>query len=125
MNTRSHTDVLRPTCEGCRKEIDPEHCWCGSPMKDHGYFDGHGAIPMGCDCGRVTDSVTEDARRYRFLREPGNAIVYAKDRNAWGKNASGHVAYSTAEQLDAAIDAAIAAAHPTDDLVSKNTGKEA
>lgn len=48
-----------------------------------------------------------DARRYRFLRQPGNAIVYAKDRHAWGQNASGHVRYDTAEQLDAAVDAAM------------------
>jgi len=47
-----------------------------------------------------------DGARYRFLREPGNAIVYAKDRDAWGQNASGHVRYDTAEQLDAAVDAA-------------------
>lgn len=48
-----------------------------------------------------------DARRYRFIREPGNAIVYAKDRHAWGDKVGGHVAYSRAEELDAAIDAAI------------------
>jgi hypothetical protein len=48
-----------------------------------------------------------DAARYRFLRQPGNAIVYARNRNAWGQNASGHVRYDTAEQLDAAVDAAI------------------
>lgn len=47
-----------------------------------------------------------DAARYRFLRQAGNAIVYAKDRHAWGKNASGHVRYDTPEQLDAAVDVA-------------------
>ncbi len=47
MSTEQHV-----VCEGCKRETDPEHCWCGSPMKDHGYFDGHGAIPMGCECGR-------------------------------------------------------------------------
>ncbi len=51
----------------------------------------------------------EDAWRYQFLRQPGNAIVYAKNRNAWGEGASGHVRYDTPEQLDAAIDAARAA----------------
>lgn len=51
----------------------------------------------------------EDAARYRFLRQPGNAIVYAKDRDAWGDDASGHVRYDTPEQLDAAIDRARAA----------------
>lgn len=50
--------------------------------------------------------LTPDAERYRFLREPGNAIVYAQARHAWGKNASGHVHYRTAEELDAAVDAA-------------------
>jgi hypothetical protein len=54
-----------------------------------------------------------DAARYRFLRQPGNAIVYAKDRNAWGQNASGHVRYDTAEQLDAAVDAARGAEEPS------------
>lgn len=24
-------------------------------MEGHGYWDGHGPIPMGCDCGRVKD----------------------------------------------------------------------
>lgn len=53
-----------------------------------------------------TNDIARDAARYRFLRQPGNAIVYAKDRDAWGRNASGHVRYDTAEQLDAAVDAA-------------------
>lgn len=53
-----------------------------------------------------------DAARYRFLRHPGNAIVYAKDRSAWGRNASGHVRYDIAEQLDAAVDAARGAEEP-------------
>lgn len=52
-------------------------------------------------------SDARDAARYRFLRQPGNAIVYAKDRNAWGDNISGHVRWDTAEQLDAAVDAAL------------------
>ncbi len=67
----------------------------------------------GCDpkADKVLEALSEegvldDAARYRYLRQPGNAIVYAKDRNAWGQNASGHVRYDTAEQLDAAIDAA-------------------
>lgn len=60
----------------------------------------------------TTRDDARDAARYRFLRQPGNAIVYAKDRNAWGKNASGHVAYDTAEQLDAAVDAARGAVEP-------------
>lgn len=55
----------------------------------------------------VETSEARDAARYRFLRQPGNAIVYAKDRNAWGKNVSGHVRWETPEQLDAAVDAAM------------------
>jgi hypothetical protein len=56
-----------------------------------------------------TSRDADDAARYRFLREPGNAIVYAQARHAWGKNASGHVHYRTPEELDAAVDAARAA----------------
>lgn len=54
-------------------------------------------------------ALTRDAERYRFLRHPDNAIVYSKDRNAWGAGASGHVRYDTPEQLDAAVDTARAA----------------
>lgn len=64
-------------------------------------------------CAKLTE-LGVIAERYRFLREPGNAIVYAKDPNAWGSGQSGHVRYDTAEQLDTAIDAAIiGSAHPT------------
>jgi hypothetical protein len=38
-------------CGGCNKEIDLEVCHCGSYIKDHGYEDGHSAVPMGCICG--------------------------------------------------------------------------
>lgn len=54
----------------------------------------------------------EDASRYRFLRVPNNAIVYAARKDAWGSHShpsAGHVRYDTPEQLDIAIDAAIAA----------------
>lgn len=63
-------------------------------------------------------ALTRDAERYRFLRQPGNAIVYAKDRNAWGEGASGHVKYKTPEELDAAIDAAIGASPPREPCAS-------
>lgn len=93
------------------------------------------SVTMGEDSGHVgieaecrkaleitpVETVGDDARdaaRYRFLREPGNAIVYAKDRNAWGKNASGHVRWDTAEQLDAAVDAARGAVEPSLPLVT-------
>lgn len=52
------------------------------------------------------EDAADDAERYRFLRQPGNSIVYAKDRNAWGEGNSGHVRYDTPEKLDAAVDAA-------------------
>lgn len=32
--------------------IDPEICGCGDGMKDHGYYDGHSPLPMGCNCLR-------------------------------------------------------------------------
>lgn len=47
-----------------------------------------------------------DAERYRFLRQPGNAIVYARGPNVWGEGHSGHVKWDTPEALDAAVDAA-------------------
>lgn len=55
----------------------------------------------------------KNAARYRFLRQPGNAIVYAMHPEAWGMCSpprSGHVRYETPEQLDAAIDEAMFAA---------------
>jgi hypothetical protein len=81
------------------------------------------SCPPDCQClsaraGRAAhEALGDDARdsaRYRFLRQPGNAIVYAQDRNAWGQNASGHVRYDLAEQLDAAVDAAMAKSLPVD-----------
>lgn len=42
-------------CSGCRKEIDPEVCHCGTPKALHGYESGHGFVPKGCDCGRQKD----------------------------------------------------------------------
>lgn len=48
-----------------------------------------------------------DADRYRYLRQPGNAIVYAKDANAWGMSNPGHVRYDSPGMLDTAIDRAL------------------
>jgi hypothetical protein len=56
---------------------------------------------------RENAELRRDAERYRFLRIPGRAIVYAKDRDAWGSGQSGHVRYDAPEQLDAAVDAAL------------------
>lgn len=50
-----------------------------------------------------------DAERYRYLRIPGNAIVYAARPDAWqgcAHPAAGHVRYKTSDELDAAIDSA-------------------
>lgn len=38
-------------CGGCWHEIDPDCCCCGDSMAGHGYWNGHGAVPMGCTCG--------------------------------------------------------------------------
>lgn len=69
-----------------------------------------------CNC---LERESRDAERYRFIRQPGNAIVYAKDRSAWGNGASGHVRYDTAEQLDAAVDAARAPVKASAELPSQ------
>lgn len=39
------------TCPSCKNEIDPDTCWCGSPIEGHGIYDGHSPIAMGCTCG--------------------------------------------------------------------------
>lgn len=39
-------------CSGCNQEIDPDCCWCGAPIEDHGWYDNHSAVPMGCNCFR-------------------------------------------------------------------------
>jgi hypothetical protein len=58
--TRHTGTKAHARCGGCGCEIDPVHCWCGSPMEGHGHFDGHGAIPMGCNCGRETELVPDE-----------------------------------------------------------------
>jgi hypothetical protein len=55
-------------CTGCGKLIDPECCGCGDPRKGHGY-DGHGFIPLGCDCCRHGDDADEQRRVARMFRE--------------------------------------------------------
>lgn len=37
-------------CEDCGEAIDPDTCWCGSPMEEHG--DDHAPLEMGCECRR-------------------------------------------------------------------------
>ena len=38
-------------CSSCGREVDEEVCWCGDYMKDHGGYEGHSPVPMGCVCG--------------------------------------------------------------------------
>lgn len=47
-------------CLRCGNEIDPHVCWCGDERSQHSYYDGHSFVPMGCDCGRVTDAKPPD-----------------------------------------------------------------
>jgi hypothetical protein len=39
-------------CPHCNEMIDPDTCWCGQPENEHGYYDSHMFVPMGCDCYR-------------------------------------------------------------------------
>lgn len=91
--------------------------------QSHGSQKMHRIID-GCTICSAVDRVTaapvdgtsrdaEDAARYRFLREPGNAIVYAKHHDAWGVGGSGHVRYREPAELDTAIDSARAAVKTT------------
>ena len=38
-------------CPTCKNEIDPDCCYCGSPLNLHGYESGHSFVPIGCTCG--------------------------------------------------------------------------
>lgn len=80
--------------DGNKQQQSETNAQCAKPDVHH----------PDCNC---LERERRDAARYRFLRQPGNAIVYAKDRNCWGAGASGHVKYDTAAHLDAAVDAAM------------------
>src|SRR5262245_59915436 len=41
---------LFETCPTCGEEIDPDLCYCGDYVKDHGWGDGHAPVPYGCVC---------------------------------------------------------------------------
>lgn len=43
-----------PICSGCKNEIDPDVCHCGSVREVHGYgrSEEHEFVPLGCDCLR-------------------------------------------------------------------------
>jgi hypothetical protein len=82
------------------------HDWLSNVLCDH--CSGASQPPgLNHDESVMLLQDAEDAKRYRFLREPNHAIVYARDPDAWGHNTPGHIRYNTPEQLDAAIDAAI------------------
>ena len=58
--TRTQTMNGKPEeCPGCGQEIDPETCWCGDRMDAHFGWEGHPAVPMGCDCMRVTEDTAD------------------------------------------------------------------
>lgn len=44
-------------CLFCKKQIDSEICWCGDYIKEHGFSNGHNAVPMGCICGYGKENV--------------------------------------------------------------------
>ena len=41
-----------PVCSGCGLEFDPDCCWCGTALDQHGGDEGHSFVPMGCECGK-------------------------------------------------------------------------
>lgn len=59
-------DETHVICRGCNQEIDPETCGCGSGKDGHGTYDGHGFIPMGCDCHRSPVEAVADAEFERI-----------------------------------------------------------
>ncbi len=44
------TDVPCPICPGCKREIDPDTCHCGTAVSDHNQGSGHSPVSMGCSC---------------------------------------------------------------------------
>ncbi len=37
-------------CKGCEREISDDTCHCGDYFDDHGGWDSHAPVPMGCVC---------------------------------------------------------------------------
>lgn len=105
--SRAHLSELESALSGDSSAPETPRCNCAEG-ECHGpdVAQAYGHL-CKAECPVETSPDARDAARYRFLRQPGNAIVYAKDRNAWGHNAAGHVRYDTAEQLDQAVDAAM------------------
>lgn len=50
---------LRPRCEGCGAEIDPDCCGCGDSREGH-VSDTHGFVPMGCNCNRADSQMQRE-----------------------------------------------------------------
>ena len=46
-------DKMERICPHCGNECDPDVCWCGDLIKQHGMGSGHNPVPMGCTCGYV------------------------------------------------------------------------
>ena len=49
-------------CDGCENPIDPTVCHCGIEVDAHGFGDGHGPVPYGCDCHRDRALAQEEDR---------------------------------------------------------------
>ena len=47
-------DLIKTTCPGCKREIDPETCHCGLSIDHSSMGEGHMPVPMGCVCGYVS-----------------------------------------------------------------------
>ena len=61
------------TCTGCKREVDPDTCYCGEDREHHtGHGGCPGFVPMGCDCHRAPPS-TPDAPAF----EIGDIVVHA------------------------------------------------
>jgi hypothetical protein len=50
----------RDICSYCQSEIDPETCHCGTAVADHGIYDGHSPVPMGCTCHLKIEIIEAD-----------------------------------------------------------------
>jgi hypothetical protein len=66
-----HEDGFDGFCDGCLQVISETICWCGESLEGHGYDNGHGPIPMGCNCRRDPkpdpEKVTMDKEMKRVL----------------------------------------------------------
>lgn len=87
LRAASESNVLRPKCEGCGQEIDPNVCGCGEAI-DGKTHDGHNAVPMGCNCYRADASPTEaqfnfclgllDSARQEMTPVPGETAALCR-----------------------------------------------